>query len=61
MHNGRGLGRCLGFDHVKHNLTNQLTEQSVPMISNRKLLVDPKHRLCTFNVLDVAMNMNRIA
>jgi hypothetical protein len=50
---------------AKHNLTNWLTnwltEQIVPMMSNRKRLVDPKHRLRTFDVFDVALNMTRIA
>jgi phosphonoacetate hydrolase len=33
-----------------------LTEQKVPMISNRRLAVDPKHQLRTFDVFDVALN-----
>jgi phosphonoacetate hydrolase len=33
-----------------------LTEQKVPMISNRKLTLDPRHQLRTFDVFDVALN-----
>jgi phosphonoacetate hydrolase len=33
-----------------------LTEQKVPMISNRKLTLDPTHNLRTFDVFDVALN-----
>jgi phosphonoacetate hydrolase len=33
-----------------------LTEQVVPMISNRKVTLDPTHHLRTFDVFDVALN-----
>jgi hypothetical protein len=35
-------------------------EQSVPMISNRKVLVDPKHRLRSVDMVDVTATANRI-
>ena len=33
-----------------------LTEQRVPMISNRKVRLAPGHRLRTFDVFSVALN-----
>jgi phosphonoacetate hydrolase len=33
-----------------------LTEQRVPMISNRKIKLEPGHRLRTFDVFSVALN-----
>jgi phosphonoacetate hydrolase len=55
----------LGTTAARHDLTGLdeplrshggLTEQVVPMISNRKLTLDPQHQLRTFDVFDVALN-----
>jgi phosphonoacetate hydrolase len=55
----------LGTTTARHDLTGLdeplrshggLTEQVVPMISNRKLTLDPQHQLRTFDVFDVALN-----
>ena len=55
----------IGTAREKHDLSGLdeplrshggLTEQRVPMISNRKLSLDPKHHLRNFDVFDVALN-----
>ena len=55
----------LGTARARHDLSGLdeplrshggLTEQRVPMISNRKVTLDPKHQLRTFDAFDVALN-----
>ncbi len=57
--------KTLGTAPAKHDLTGLteplrshggLTEQRVPMISNRKVRLAPGHRLRTFDVFSVALN-----
>jgi phosphonoacetate hydrolase len=57
--------KTLGTAAAKHDLSGLteplrshggLTEQRVPMISNRKIKLDPGHRLRTFDVFSVALN-----
>jgi phosphonoacetate hydrolase len=57
--------KTLGTATSKHDLSGLteplrshggLTEQRVPMISNRKVTLEPGHRLRTFDVFSVALN-----
>jgi phosphonoacetate hydrolase len=57
--------KTLGTAAAKHDLSGLteplrshggLTEQRVPMISNRKIKLEPGHRLRTFDVFSVALN-----
>jgi len=57
--------KTLGTAAAKHDLSGLteplrshggLTEQRVPMISNRKVKLAPGHRLRTFDVFSVALN-----
>jgi phosphonoacetate hydrolase len=57
--------KTLGTAASKHDLSGLteplrshggLTEQRVPMISNRKITLEPGHRLRTFDVFSVALN-----
>jgi phosphonoacetate hydrolase len=57
--------KVLGTSRARHDLSGLteplrshggLTEQRVPLIANRKIVVPPGHVLRTFDVFDVALN-----
>jgi len=60
-----GKSMTLGTTAARHDLSGLneplrshggLTEQRVPMIANRTVTLQPGHRLCNFDVFDVALN-----
>jgi phosphonoacetate hydrolase len=60
--------KVLGTSHARHDLSGLteplrshggLTEQTVPMISNRRLTLPPDRQLRNFDIFDVALNQVR--